>query len=163
VRATVCSPTGLLPGPDCPSVSEEWFVRGTEPREVESYFVRQGGTLAVNPPPEARAWAIDAGLTIATDATPPASTGLRIVQPPPGAIFVAAPELESSRVLLRATAPGAIAIEFVVNGVLAGRGDSADVSLAWAVEPGGHEVNVRALYADGGTETVTSTFEVREP
>ncbi len=164
VRVPVCSPTGLLPGADCPSIVDEWFVRGTEPDQREAYFVRDGaGRLSVDPPPEARAWAADAGLLLATDPDPVDAAGLRIVQPQSGAVFVAAPELETSEVVLRATAPGAGASEFSGDGELAGRGESGDVSVPWPVTPGGHSVEVRAHYQDGGSEVTTTTFEVREP
>src|SRR5690606_22118657 len=61
VRATVCAPTGLLPGADCPSTAPEWFRAGTEPQHAESYYHREAGVLAIDPPAEARAWAVDAG------------------------------------------------------------------------------------------------------
>lgn len=70
VEATVCSPIGLLPGPDCPSPVRELFVAGSVPRQVELYYVRQpDGELAIAPLPAARAWALDA------DCRWPASSG----------------------------------------------------------------------------------------
>lgn len=38
ISAVVCSPTGLLPGPDCPRPTAERFVEGTEPHEREQYY-----------------------------------------------------------------------------------------------------------------------------
>lgn len=35
---TVCPPTGLLPGPDCPHPAGEWFVAGSEPAATEQYY-----------------------------------------------------------------------------------------------------------------------------
>jgi hypothetical protein len=155
----VCLPTGLLPGPACPTVVEEWFAAGTEPRSEERYWVRApGGQLAVNPPPEARGWAADAGLLLAT-ASPQA---IRLVQPAEGALFVLSPELRDNRILLRATSPAAVEIRFQVDGFPAGGGSGDDVSVAWALQPGVHTVEARAVYADGSTGSVTSTFEVRE-
>ncbi len=78
----VCAASGLLPSPDgdCPRV-REWFIAGTEPAEVdtmvrEAAINRDTGRLATifTPPqlierrtytvypPEARAWAEDAGI-----------------------------------------------------------------------------------------------------
>jgi len=38
VSEVVCSPTGLLPGPDCPRPTAERFIDGTQPREREQYY-----------------------------------------------------------------------------------------------------------------------------
>jgi penicillin-binding protein 1C len=62
VEATVCAPTGLLPGPDCPSPMRELFIEGTQPTARERFFVRQAdGRVAIDPPAESRAWAEQAG------------------------------------------------------------------------------------------------------
>jgi len=58
VETTVCAPTGLLPGPDCPSPVRELFVAGTEPTAQERYYARDvDGRITVDPPIEARDWA----------------------------------------------------------------------------------------------------------
>lgn len=166
VRTTVCNPTGMLPGPECPAPVEEWFVAGTEPHEIERYYVREGGRLAIDPPPEARAWAADAGMALATAGAERAKVArnqLRLVQPPDGAVFVAAPELESEQLLLRATAAGATTIEFWVDGQPVGGGVGDDVAVPWTVRPGRHEVEVRAYFAGGAIEAATHSFEVQEP
>jgi hypothetical protein len=140
-------------------VVEEWFAAGTEPRLREQYWVRApGGQLAVNPPPEARGWADDAGLLLAAGSPP----GLRLTQPAEGALFVISPELEDNRILLRATAAAALEVRFVVDGLPAGGGPGDDISVPWKLQPGVHIVEARAVYADGSTSSVTSTFEVRE-
>jgi penicillin-binding protein 1C len=160
VRATVCSPTGLLPGPACPSPRPEWFVRGTEPAREESYYQwTADGTLAVDPPPAARAWAADAGLVLAQNA--PARPALQIVQPAPGAVLFLAAELGESRVILRASAAGAVALEFRVNGQLAGVTGGDDGVLPWRLEAGRNQLLVTATLADGTTVSATSTYEVR--
>lgn len=67
VEATVCAPTGLRPGPDCPSPMRELFVAGTEPTTVERSYVRQpDGRIAFDPPAEARAWYAEAGYRLVT-------------------------------------------------------------------------------------------------
>ena len=58
VTVTVCAPTGLLPGPHCPSPVSEWFQAGTEPEAIETHYVLGAdGALAVHLPAEARPWA----------------------------------------------------------------------------------------------------------
>jgi penicillin-binding protein 1C len=65
VETTVCAPTGLLPGPDCAAPMRELFVSGTAPTRAESFYVRQAdGRIAVDPPLEARAWALEAGYRV---------------------------------------------------------------------------------------------------
>jgi len=67
VDATVCAPTGLLPGRDCPSPMRELFVAGTEPTTSERSYVREpDGRIAFDPPAEARAWMALAGYRLVT-------------------------------------------------------------------------------------------------
>jgi penicillin-binding protein 1C len=62
VEATVCAPTGLLPGRDCPSPMRELFIEGTQPTARERFYQRQAdGRIAIDPPVESRAWAEQAG------------------------------------------------------------------------------------------------------
>jgi penicillin-binding protein 1C len=162
VEATVCSPTGLLPGPDCPSPLSELFVAGTEPTAREHYYVRMdGGQVAVNPPPEARAWAMDAGLLLGTEAW--ASAGaVRIVSPVDRSTLFIAPELANQEVILRATAPsGTHEIAFRVDDESAGTAPGADVRLVYEFSAGTHRVEATAVLDDGATATATSTFEVK--
>ena len=108
VQAAVCAPTGLAPGPDCPSPGLEWFVAGTEPTVAESYFVREkSGEIAINPATEARAWSIDARLRLAS-AQDARDQSVHIVSPPRGAVLYLAPELAEQRLLLRASVPAGV-------------------------------------------------------
>ena len=165
VRATVCSPTGLLPGPDCPSPMSEWFVRGTEPQATEQYYIRDAdGQIRIAPPPEARAWASDAGFALESPASPVAggSSAVRVVQPPSGSILFLSPELASQRLLLRATAAGASSIELRVDGGPPTRTDGSDASVPWVLEAGTHRIEATAVLADGSRASSTATYEVRE-
>ncbi|MGE3076131.1 MAG: transglycosylase domain-containing protein [Dehalococcoidia bacterium] len=163
VEATVCSPTGLLPGTDCPNPVRELFVAGTVPSESENYYVREAdGEVAVAPPPAALAWAHDAGLRLVSDYGQSTPGALRIVSPGNGSTLFLAPELASQEVLLRASAgPGARAITFLVNGETAGTVAGGDVSLVYPLHAGHYEVKATARYEDGTTDIATSTFEVK--
>ena len=161
VRATVCTPTGLAPGPDCPSPAEEWFLPGTEPARQETYFSRDAsGRLVIDPPAAARAWAIAAGLQLKDDA---ASDGqVLVVQPAAGTVLFLAPELPSQQYTLRASVPtGAGSVEFRIDGALAGTAPADDPSLVWALSPGKHRLEVSAALPDGSSTSATSDFEVR--
>lgn len=162
VEATVCTPTGLLPGANCPSPVREIFVEGSVPTGTEAYYIRQpDGQLAISPPPAARAWARDAGLPLAT----PQSGGtapVRIVAPGDGATLFLAPELAAQEVVLRATAgPDAMQLTLRVNGEVAGTVPGGDARITYPLHSGQYEVEATALYAGGATSTTTSTFEVK--
>ncbi len=163
VEATVCAPTGLAPGPDCPAPSTELFVRGTAPQTRENYYVRtQGGQLAISPPVEAQAWALDAGFVIAGGAQGNRPEGLHIVQPGAGSVFFLAPELNRQELVLRAAAlPGAGDVTFRINGREVGVAPANDARLVWRLEPGTHRVEASTRLADGTLATAATTYEVR--
>jgi membrane carboxypeptidase/penicillin-binding protein PbpC len=162
IRAGVCSPTGLRPGPDCASPSQEWFVAGTQPVGMERYYVREGGRLVIDPPAEARAWAAAAGLPLATGVDSSSPAGLFVVQPSPGSLLYLSPELKDQQVMLRASAPAAAErVSFVVDGVDAGDAPAGSASLVWRLEPGVHRLEVVAELFGGGELRAESTYEVR--
>jgi penicillin-binding protein 1C len=160
-RATVCAPTGELPGTHCPAAVEEWFVAGTVPATAEDYYLRSSdGRLLFNLPAEARSWAQSAGLPLAE---PEASgQGAFVVQPAAGSVLFLAGELPRQTVLLRASPPaGAERIDFLVDGELVGSVAPRDPAMAWHLETGKHVLEVRVLLAGGRVVTATSKFEVR--
>ncbi len=165
VRVTVCAPTGLLPGDHCPSPVGEWFVQGTEPARAERYYVLdRSGQLAVDPPVEARAWAVDAGLRVATgpagaDAIEPA---VHIVQPGAGSVLFRSPELQHQELLLRASVPrNTEHVQFRVDGAPIGEIDGDLALMVWRLEPGVHTLEVVASLTDGTTASARSRYEVR--
>ena len=163
VDVVVCAPTGLLPGPDCPSPVRELFVAGTEPAERERYFSRAAdGSAVISPPLEAVAWARDAGLALATAFEPAGGERLRIVAPPPGSVFYLAPELSEQRLVLRwAAAPGSGDVTLEIDGRLVATRPAQDRGFTWPLEPGSHTVRATVRLPDGGTASATSFYEVR--
>jgi hypothetical protein len=163
VSANVCPPTGLLPGPDCPATTSEWFAAGTEPRTDEQYFVRgSDGTLAANVPADARAWAMETGVALANGPATGGGQLLQVVQPARGSVLYLSPELNAQQMKLRATAPADVSwIELRVDGQLAGRTDSPDASFVWRLDPGRHDIEAVAALHDGTILRATSTYEVR--
>ncbi len=159
VEATVCAPTGLLPGPDCQSPVRELFVAGTQPTARESYYLRDSDArIAINPPIEARAWARDAGLPLFSDGPAAMDSALRIVTPAAGTVYWLAPELGAQRLLLRASAsPGIETITFELDGAVIAHMPAADPSVLWDLEPGRHTLRLIAP----GIAAVTSSFEVK--
>jgi penicillin-binding protein 1C len=162
VRARVCTPTGLAPGPDCPSPDSEWFVRGTEPQGTEHYYVRgPGGELLVNPPAEARAWALDAGLQLAPATLVSRAAAVVIHQPAEGATVYMAPETGTSDMVIRASSTtGAATIELLIDGEPAGSVASG-AAFVWAMTPGTHVLEAVARTSAGEIGRATASFEVK--
>ncbi|OLC54397.1 MAG: hypothetical protein AUH85_11975 [Chloroflexi bacterium 13_1_40CM_4_68_4] len=164
VHATVCAPTGLLPGPYCPSPMRELFVSGTQPTSVESYYQRgSDGALLVDPPLEARAWARDAGLAVAGDtaaANAAKADLVRIVSPAAGTVIWIAPELATKELVLRASIGGAARVTFAIDGAPVGESTERDARATWSLTPGPHTLQVSAAFVDGRTGTASVKFEV---
>lgn len=159
VEATVCAPTGLLPGPACPSPVHELFVTGTAPVATEHYYSRAAdGSVAIDPPTEARAWARDAGLQLAGTPAPDRTDPLRIVAPETGSVYWLAPELDAQQVVLRAAAAGIDRLTFAVDGVIVGEASAADPAITWTLASGRHTLRVSTPEGIAAT----STFEVRQ-
>jgi penicillin-binding protein 1C len=86
VQVEVCTLSGLRPSPDCPYRRYEWFIAGTEPQEMDTYYRRVEldknsgllanettapdqvvGQLALALPPVLHAWARAEGLLLLDD------------------------------------------------------------------------------------------------
>jgi membrane carboxypeptidase/penicillin-binding protein PbpC len=160
-RLTVCAPTGLLPGPNCPTPAQEWFLSGEEPRQVETYYsIGPSGRPAIDPPAEARAWAAAAGLELSHAAGAEATA--YVVQPGPGSVLYISPELASQEVLLKASPPpNTQRVDFLIDGALVASAAPRQASAVWKLVAGRHELEVRAVLADGRVVSARSPFEVR--
>jgi penicillin-binding protein 1C len=163
VDATVCAPTGLLPGPDCGSPTTEIFAAGTVPTEHETYYFKDpDGRISIDPPIEARDWARAAGLTLRSDGVSASRDALRIVAPVAGTTIHFAPEIASSQLLLRVVAARGIQkVTFAIDGRVIGDAPGSDPAVLWPLELGNHTLRASASFADGSFATVTSIFEVK--
>ncbi len=163
VEATVCAPTGLLPGADCASPTREIFAAGTVPTERERYYSKDAdGRISIDPPIEARDWARAAGLALRSDGASTSGDALRITAPVAGTTIYIAPELSSPQVLLRAVAARGIErVTFAVDGLVIGDAPGTDPWILWPLVQGTHTLRATAHLADGSVVTVTSAFEVK--
>ena len=162
VRKVVCAPTGLLPGPACPTASMEWFVAGTEPQRTETYYGRTpDGAITIDPPVEARLWAREAGFGLADDSVA-AAVAVQITRPAAGAVYFVSPELREQELLLKASGPaGTVSLELRVDGSVIARVDGGAASATWALVPGTHRVEAIAELAGGVRISASRTFEVK--
>ena len=170
VRSRVCARTGRLPGPDCPTTVIEWFAAGAAPTATEQvYAAAVAGRAAVQPPSDARAWSIDAGLQLASaaprgagTALPPDARAARVVTPASGRVFFLASELPGQQLWLRASVPpGAQRTRFVIDGVAVAAVAGEDPRALWRLTRGQHQLRIEVLLADDDTITAQSRFEVR--
>ena len=163
VEATICAPTGLLPGPDCPAPVRELFVAGTVPTATERYYARDAeGRITVDPPIEARDWARAAGLAVRADGSANQGDPLRLVVPVPGTVIYLAPELPAQRAVFRAAvAAGIERVSFAVDGVAIGDAPAAAPWVEWALAPGMHVASASARLPNGSLVTSTALFEVK--
>jgi len=163
VEATVCAPTGLLPGPACPSAVRELFIAGTAPTAQERYYRYDlSGILVIDPPTEARAWAREAGLALASVERVAAIDPLRVVAPAGGTVFWLAPELGRQELLFRAAAaPGIERVDFELDGRAIGSAAADDLTLAASLDPGIHVLRLAGRLPDGTVALATARYEVR--
>ena len=164
VDATVCAPTGLLPGPDCASPTTEIFAAGTVPTGHETYYFKDpDGRISIDPPIEARDWARAAGMTLRSDGASASLDALRITAPVAGTTIHFAPEIASSQLLLRVVAARGIdKVTFAIDGRVIGDAPGSDPAVLWPLELGAHTLRASATFADGSFATATSAFEVKK-
>jgi penicillin-binding protein 1C len=172
-RVRVCALSGLLPTPDCPAQSWEWFITGTAPTDYDTFYQRfaldsRTGLLAdeTTPPefvreqvflilpPEARTWAAQQGipapplgsLITAFDEQP-----LRLLNPDPYTVFQLTPfsPYETQRIRLSVAAPSdAQQVFYWLGDDLIGTSQTSPFEVWWPLEPGRHELFATALLAD---------------
>ena len=122
VPVTVCALSGMLPSADCPHTRTEWFIKGTEPTQVDNWYVRQKIDVStgkpatastptarvvervmIQLPAEARAWATEQDWPVAfpqdqssAGCTGQACAAIVISQPDSGSIYRISKQLPRS-------------------------------------------------------------------
>ncbi len=190
VQVEICSLSGKLPTEYCPNTRLEWFIPGTEPTEYDELYQpftvdARTGALAdettpeaqrvtevfVVLPPEAQAWAQQAGVKLApttpgvqvADATTDIHTdtapaGLRLLTPDPYTTYQINPmiPIENQRLHLRVSAPpGTRAVTYWLNGESLGTVTQAPFALWWPLALGDHALEAEAQLSDGSTQRST--------
>ena len=145
----VCLLSGLRATPSCPSVAPEWLRPDRLPAKC-TWHRDDGGRTVVAWPSRYRTWAKAQGRLDDTAPLPAAArpghsaprTALRIVNPPPGAMYLRDPTLraEFQTVPLRAEASAA-PLTWEVNGRPVGT-TSPEHALPWTLVAGAHVIRV---------------------
>lgn len=169
----VCALSGMVAGATCPTRAVEWLPRTAEPHTCSWHHASDRGLVTVWPE-EYHEWARDNGIQIspgqshvvANTQTGPAATrvrsdrqvsGLTIVRPLPGAVFMLDPTLRSEFQALTFAARGGVRpLRWSVNGREIPAGTTGQ-SARWPLVRGQHEVVVR----DATGATATARIEVR--
>jgi penicillin-binding protein 1C len=173
VPRAICALSGRDATALCPRIETEW-VPPDRPEAPCRWHRRVGGRVIVVWPPTYRAWARQAGLVVTTTEAPPSRPaskaperssararraagrpeGLRILNPPPGAIYLFDPTLRAQfqTLPLRAVAETAgTRLAWEVDGRPVGASEN-DRALDWPLVRGAHTVAV----TDGTTREETA-------
>lgn len=190
-QVEVCTLSGLLPTPQCPLRSVEWFIPDTQPTEFDTFYQaftidRRTGQLAddstpvserveqtfITLPQEARAWGQRNGLRQpplgAVIAVPDAEAPMRLLAPDPYTVFELSPIVpaETQRVRLTVGAPPTTErVTYYLNDEPIGAATESPWSVWWPLALGEHEIVAEALLADGGiqrSEVVPFSVEAYE-
>jgi penicillin-binding protein 1C len=179
VRQEICALSGLLPTPICPYRHWEWFIEGTQPTQLDTFYRKvqidaATGRLAnENTPPEwqkdqivldlpsqLQPWAHAEGLTLLSDLIASSSDGndqassppLRLVSPSSGSVYKLASGLDPETQKLLLEAIGEVDLEQVtiwVDGDLVDSFENTPYQAWWPLTVGQHEAWAEGLLEDG--------------
>jgi hypothetical protein len=197
----ICADSGLLPTPNCPATRIEHFIAGTEPTRPDDTHravlvdparnCRARSDDASAPdrsftrrvyrvlPPEAEAWAVDAGIPQMPPPCAPAASTVTLAQdgpttearpallePAPGSSFVLTPGVppEAQRIELHAQAGGAVArLSIEIDGTTVASFEAPPYRAYWQPMPGTHHAVVVVQDQQGQQQrSAPVTFEVLE-
>ena len=174
-QMNICTLSGLLPSPLCPHTHPEWFIAGTAPTRVDAIYRqveldKTTGMLADNQtapqdrlavtaldlPPQVIPWARQRGLPIWSDLVNGKSvtqtgqtggTGLVLVTPGNGALYVLSSSLPASDQQLRIEASGSGVlgtVTFFVDGKPLAKIDMPPYQAWWPLALGQHQFQAQA-------------------
>lgn len=179
-RVEVCSPSGMLPSPDCPYTRLDWFITGHEPSEEDALYhavtdPRSGrDVLALDLPPIAADWAAGAGVVLLSDvpADPsknatPAAVELALLSPAAGSVYRIDPRrpLDLQRLRVRLSVPAdAESVTLYIDGEPFEIWASGPYETWWELEAGQHVFELAASLISGETiRTAPATVTVNAP
>jgi penicillin-binding protein 1C len=172
-EAEICHLSGLLATPECPHVNKEWYINGTQPLELDTFyqeiwvdawtnrlvtestpFERRKPVIVLDLPLEARAWAYTAGLPLLGDFSETSIVEvprLLLTSPLDGTTYRIDPafDLSAQQLALEAMGDGFSQVTFYVDGTPIGISDEPPYQLWWALVQGTHRFWVEGTFPDG--------------
>jgi penicillin-binding protein 1C len=179
VHLEVCALSGLLPTQACPYRRLEWFIEGTQPTQLDTFYrqvqidIASGLLANETTPPERRKdqivldlpqqlqpWAHAEGLTLLSDLMATSSDGggqtssapLRLISPSSGSIYNLTPGLdpETQKLLMEAVGePGLEHVTIWVDGNLVGSFEHEPYQAWWTLVAGEHQAWAEGTLQDG--------------
>ncbi len=191
VQVEVCDLSGLLPTSACPHTKPEWFIEGTQPSEIDTFYKQVWldaltGQLATDAtpverrqlrtvlelPPSAQPWARSQGLILLADLAQAAGSSqqsvVSILSPRPNTTYRLDPNFDQNaqQLLVEAVVgQGIMNLTLWVDGNLFATLESAPYHAWWPLAVGEHRFSAQGVTVTGETvtsETVTITV-VTEP
>jgi len=152
IEKMICLPSGKLPTPLCPQQRKEVFIKGTEPKETDTLWTKEGDKVVLSLPPELITWAVKKGYPIKRSEE--VKNYIKITNPSDldeYKINNTVP-LPYQKITFRADHSTDIKeIEWFINGQPIGKGESLD----WELQTGNFKIT-----AKGGTTEDTVTIIV---
>jgi membrane carboxypeptidase/penicillin-binding protein PbpC len=179
VRQEICALSGLLPTPICPYRHWEWFIEGTQPTQLDTFYrkvqidaatgrlanestppERQKDQIVLDLPSQLQPWAHAEGLTLLSDLIASSSDGndqassppLRLISPSSGSIYKLATGLdtETQKLLLEAVSDVDLKqVTIWVDGDPVGSFENTPYQAWWPLTVGRHEAWAEGLLEDG--------------
>jgi membrane carboxypeptidase/penicillin-binding protein PbpC len=180
VQVKVCDLSGLLPSPACPHTKLEWFIDGTQPTEIDTFYKQvwidtltsQLATIdtpaerrqlrtVLDVPVAAQGWARSQGLPLLADLAQLADgsqqSAISILSPHPNTTYRLDPNFNQAaqQLLVEAAAgQGITDVTLWVDGSLLARLDTPPYQTWWPLAVGEHRFWAQGV--SGAGETVTS-------
>lgn len=175
VQAQVCTLSGLLPTPQCPNTSLEWFIAGTEPTQPDNLYreiwVDGLPVTALDLPAAAFPWARSQGLPLVADLEPAsvndAAPPLVLIAPAADVTYRLSADLDpqSQQIPIQAESRQPLTrLSVIVDGKVFATLTSAPYVTWWQLTVGEHRIWLEAVAADGQILTTPPiTITVLEP
>jgi hypothetical protein len=165
----VCDLSGLLATAECPHVKKEWYIEGTQPTTVDSFYKqididswtnlpadestppgRRKSLIVLDIPVEAQEWAHANGLPLWMDysAVQPGDVqSLRLISPLNNATYRIDPSFDLSvqQLLLEAEGQGYSEVSFYVDGILVASVSESPYQTWWVLSEGRHRFRAEAM------------------
>ncbi len=192
-RVEVCTLSGMLPSSNCPFRRLEWFIAGTEPEEIDTFYqlvgIDKGTSLlateatpadqvvqqyVLDLPADLQPWARDSGLRLLDDLLLASATErdsaahpLRLISPDPNTKYRLTTAVPNSAQKLPVQVVGGAGLEEIsiwLDGALLGTMSGPPYLIWWELTPGIHTMWAESE-AMNGTVILSEqiTFEVLAP